>query len=450
MQVNHISETDILQRAKTVIAQAVEGETGVHLQRTSPGMAGIFVRGLTGNKVNVFIDGVRYSNGAQRGGVNTFLDLHRSFVRSTGSKCLRGTIQRAVRQRRARRQRAVSDAHADALAGHRAARSAAPSSADSRPRTTAASARRTSTTRGRTSASPAASRHARPATSARAAANDSHSAIARFLGLSSSDFYRATRMPDTGFTQNGVQVRANWVPSPTICSSSPTTCARARTARTAGIRLLGGDGNLIAELNDLQLDLFYARIESSQRRRGSIGRRATYSFNTQREERVNQGGNGNPNALIAHEPERTTVERRPVQRVEADQLAHQPAGRRRHVFREAHLGRVRRQSRRPAPRRRRRPRVPDQATYHQGGLFGQITYRRRAGPADARSARCASATTRTARMRRMRRSSTASRCGRMTHSSDASVTFRARRGVSRDGGPDVHRRRSRAVIARRT
>ena len=38
-------------------------------------MAGVFVRGLTGNKVNVFVDGVRYSNGAQRGGVNTFLDL---------------------------------------------------------------------------------------------------------------------------------------------------------------------------------------------------------------------------------------------------------------------------------------------------------------------------------------------------------------------------------------
>ncbi len=58
-----------------VVAQAVEGEAGVPLQRTSPTMAGVFVRGLTGNKVNVFIDGVRYSNGAQRGGVNTFLDL---------------------------------------------------------------------------------------------------------------------------------------------------------------------------------------------------------------------------------------------------------------------------------------------------------------------------------------------------------------------------------------
>ena len=60
---------------KTVVAQAIEGEAGVALQRTSPTMAGMFVRGLTGNKVNVFVDGVRYSNGAQRGGVNTFLDL---------------------------------------------------------------------------------------------------------------------------------------------------------------------------------------------------------------------------------------------------------------------------------------------------------------------------------------------------------------------------------------
>ena len=38
-------------------------------------MGGVFIRGLVGNKVNVFVDGVRYSNGAQRGGVNTFLSL---------------------------------------------------------------------------------------------------------------------------------------------------------------------------------------------------------------------------------------------------------------------------------------------------------------------------------------------------------------------------------------
>ncbi len=53
-------------------------------------MAGIFVRGLTGNKVNVFVDGVRYSNGAQRGGVNTFLDLIDPSTLD-GMEVLRGT-----------------------------------------------------------------------------------------------------------------------------------------------------------------------------------------------------------------------------------------------------------------------------------------------------------------------------------------------------------------------
>jgi outer membrane receptor protein involved in Fe transport len=73
--VNVISRSDIEQRAPAVTAQAFGEETGVVLQRTSPTMAGVFVRGLTGNKVNVFVDGIRYSNSAQRGGVNTFLDL---------------------------------------------------------------------------------------------------------------------------------------------------------------------------------------------------------------------------------------------------------------------------------------------------------------------------------------------------------------------------------------
>ena len=57
--VNVIDEAEIAARVKTVVAQAVNEEAGVALQRTSSTMAGIFVRGLTGNKVNVFVDGVR-------------------------------------------------------------------------------------------------------------------------------------------------------------------------------------------------------------------------------------------------------------------------------------------------------------------------------------------------------------------------------------------------------
>src|SRR6185295_13700837 len=74
-QVNVITEHQIEERAKSVTAQIATEEVGVHLQRTATVMSGIFVRGLTGNKVNIFIDGFRYSNAAQRGGVNTFLNL---------------------------------------------------------------------------------------------------------------------------------------------------------------------------------------------------------------------------------------------------------------------------------------------------------------------------------------------------------------------------------------
>ena len=118
--VNIIDSEDIATRVTTVVAQAVEGETGVSLQQTSPTMAGIFVRGLTGNKVNVFVDGVRYSNGAQRGGVNTFLDLIEPGAARHDRNPARA-IERAVRQRRARRQRAVPHAPADARRRRRSA-----------------------------------------------------------------------------------------------------------------------------------------------------------------------------------------------------------------------------------------------------------------------------------------------------------------------------------------
>ena len=74
-RVNVIGEEEIALRAKTVLAQAVNEETGLRLQRTSPTIAGVFVRGLTGTKVNVYVDGVRYTTAAQRGGISTFFNM---------------------------------------------------------------------------------------------------------------------------------------------------------------------------------------------------------------------------------------------------------------------------------------------------------------------------------------------------------------------------------------
>src|SRR5215213_11324542 len=73
--VNLIPETRIFERAPEVVAQVVDEEPGVNLQRTSPSLSAVFVRGLTGRNVAVYVDGVRYTTSAQRGGVGTFFSL---------------------------------------------------------------------------------------------------------------------------------------------------------------------------------------------------------------------------------------------------------------------------------------------------------------------------------------------------------------------------------------
>jgi hemoglobin/transferrin/lactoferrin receptor protein len=60
---------------------------------------------------------------------------------------------------------------------------------------------------------------------------------------------------------------------------------------------LGGDGNLIADVRNLMPDFGYVRL-----RQFGAGRysevSATLSYNAQREERVNQGGRGDPLGAI--------------------------------------------------------------------------------------------------------------------------------------------------------
>jgi hypothetical protein len=72
--VNLIGSQKILERTNPIIAQAAQEEAGINLQRTSPTMGGFFIRGLVGAKVNVYVDGVRYTTSAQRGGVSTRLE----------------------------------------------------------------------------------------------------------------------------------------------------------------------------------------------------------------------------------------------------------------------------------------------------------------------------------------------------------------------------------------
>ena len=106
---------------------------------------------------------------------------------------------------------------------------------------------------------------------------------------------------------------------------------------------------------------------------------------------MNQGGNGNPTATIGHEPERTTVHG--VQGALAKQLSATPVAairRRRRTssgstsdsFNVNPVGGA------VTPRR---PRVPDNARFTQGGVFAQTTIDVEPDRVAARRARCATA-----------------------------------------------------------
>jgi outer membrane receptor protein involved in Fe transport len=263
-------------------------------------MAGVFVRGLTGNKVNVFVDGVRYSTGAQRGGVNTFMDLiDPALVGSLevlrgpnsaqyGSDALGGSLQFLSRvpsvgitgNNRFRGLASAFTSSADASVGANGNGSYA---APRMGLLFGATARRLGDLR-------------------TGGGIDSHAAVTRFLGVQS-DALMPSHLPDTGFEQYGGQATLSWLPG----TNTHVTASYRHGRQNNGKRydqLLGGDGNLVADLRDLTLDLFYARYERSEA--GWFDHLSvTGSINSQYEERVNQGGNGNPRAAINSEPERT-------------------------------------------------------------------------------------------------------------------------------------------------
>lgn len=294
-----LSAADLELQATRTLSESVTGEPGLAEQRTAPAMGSVFVRGLTGKNVSVYRDGIRYTTAAQRGGVSTFFNLLEAetvqsveFLRGPnsaqyGSDSLGGAVHIVSRQ--------AALSPAPAFAG------AAGAFFDS---ATAGLGSQFSPSFSSPRFAVAAYTAARRVNTARTGAGiDSRNAVTRFLGLPSSIL--GTRLPDTAFTQYGGSLHAQLLLTENLRLSAHYERGQQDGAKRYD-QLLGGDGNLIADLRNLMADFAWLRLHVLQPRwfeRASI----SASFNTQREERVNQGGNGNPRASITHQYERMTV-----------------------------------------------------------------------------------------------------------------------------------------------
>ncbi len=298
--VSVVTSEEILERSSSVLSQVGREEAGLNVQTTSPTIGAVVVRGLTGKNVVNFVDGVRYTNSAQRGGINTFFNLNEpSSLQAVevlrgpnsaqyGSDSLGGTVNLVTKTPIFGTDR--NEFHGEINPFYYSASRAFGSNILLSYGTERfggyvnINGRRVNTLR-------------------TANGLDSHSSITRFLGLPSSILY--DRNPNTEFTQYGGAVRLNYAPT----EDQQLSFFYQRSQQDEGKRfdqLVGGDGNLIADLNNLRLDFGYLRYVKQNLGIFDSGS-FTVSYNSQREERVNQGGQGNPFANITHQPERTRV-----------------------------------------------------------------------------------------------------------------------------------------------
>lgn len=295
-----IGESEIRERATEVVAQVVDEEPGVNLQRTSPSLSAVFVRGLTGRNVAVYVDGVRYTTSAQRGGVGTFFSLiEPSSLQAV--EILRGPTSSQY----------GSDAHGGVINFISRSPIYGDENRECHGNTNIFFSSPTNGFGGNQLLT-CGSKHygflvnanARRINRLRPGAGlDTHAAVTRFLGINSDSF--GSRLPDTAFTQYGGLLRANF----DLDETSQVLLSYDRNQQDGGRRydqLLGGDGNLIADLRNLISDQFYARL--LKQNLGFLDNASfTFSYNGQREERINQGGNGNPFGAITNQRERTNV-----------------------------------------------------------------------------------------------------------------------------------------------
>lgn len=267
-RVSLISAEILRERPQLGLADALREEVGVETQRTASFMGGIFIRGLTGNKVVVYRDGIRYSTSAGRGGVSTFFNLLDS-----------GGLEEAEILRGPNSSQYGSDSLGGVL--HVISRRPLPNGgrAEFTPFCSSAAhafgegatwVNRYFVLRGMGQ---------RVNTLRTGKGLDSRSALTRFLGLPSNIYY--TRQPDSAFTQYGASAHVA-IRGFTLHLDRNQQDGAKRTDQ-----LLGGDGARLARVDNIMTDFAYLRYN-----REKVAHMdwisAAVSYNAQREERVNQ------------------------------------------------------------------------------------------------------------------------------------------------------------------
>ncbi len=299
-QVNVVGPESLLRRPGVILPQALREEVGVMVQQTSAHQGAVVVRGLTGQQVVHLIDGVRFNNSTFRPGPNQYFALvDPSFVERVeilrgpasaqyGSDGLGGSVN--VLPVRTYLQSNDRHLHGEIIPVFRTGDLTAGGSAR-----LSYGGRKWNLSGGGSG---------RRVQDLRAAGDvDSHAAVTRFLGLPSSIL--GDRLQDTAFTQWSGFAQFYWTPAP----SHSFMASYARTEQLGGRRydqLNGGNGNLINSFNPQILDFFYARYE--KQKLGFLDTLSgTFSYNSQRDDRREQGGSGNPLAAITSESNDTDV-----------------------------------------------------------------------------------------------------------------------------------------------
>ncbi len=365
-RVNLIPRSTLAERTKTVLTEAALGEAGVHELKTAPAMGAFVVRGLTGNRVSVYRDGFRYTTSTQRGGVSTFQNLVDPGLLDSvevlrgpnsaqyGSDSIGGTVNllSTFPLGAASGFRGESALGFDTAAYSFGGNVLAGWGGKKSDLSLTMAGRRVNTLRA-------------------ARGLDSHSAITRYLGLPSA--ITGGRLPDTAFTQYGGSLHGQH-----RLDSRRALIVHYERGQQDGAKrydqLLGGDGNAIGDLRNLMLDFGYARyVEFSPGPFSQLS--AGASYNTQREERVNQGGQGNPLGNITHQYERTKswgLNFLLEKQARGHALLAGGEGYRERVVSPAYvLNPV------TAQAARSRPRVPDGALYLSHGLYAQDAWHAR-------------------------------------------------------------------------